>query len=257
MSPHDDVPNELWMDIFESMDVPQDLHAVILTCKKFYMCGVRALLRNLVWSTPKDVAANLPAWRRNSYGQDTAGHTVASDVRSLSLGVSWVPESFPVMFVDERGHERPGPLPQNRFPINEDEDVPENINHPEPVMANTILTRSIRYYQIADRQKFASSTLYEQMCSRIISFSNLEKLECKDMVFTDQLFSVIHSLPALRKLSIELCLFPSRQTMSNWDHSQLPITDLKLLNLRRRVTNAHEFAGNNGKFWGFRLHTHN
>ncbi|THH21856.1 hypothetical protein EUX98_g8263 [Antrodiella citrinella] len=244
--PHDDVPNELWMDIFEAMDVPQDLHAVVLTCKKFYFCGIRALLRDLIWSNPKDVAANLPAWG-NRYARNenaVVEPLLATDVRSLCLGVSCVPDTFQVTFVDESGQEHDGPL--HVIDIDQDHDAP-----PEPA-AHLTLKRSLRYYQLAERTHFATISLYSQMCQRIVSFTNIEKLECKNLVFTDELFGVIHSLPALRKLYVELCLFPPRQAIQARDHTLLPITELKLLNLRRRVTQGHEFAaGVNGALNGF------
>ncbi|TCD71040.1 hypothetical protein EIP91_000539 [Steccherinum ochraceum] len=242
MSPHDDVPNELWMDIFETMDVPQDLHAVVLSCKKFYVCGIRALLRNLIWSNPHDVATNLPIWSNNN-----ADHLLVADVRSLVLGVSGVPESCGVTFIDEDGRKRRGPIPHALHPMMHLDDQDD---HVDPVVAQSTLMRTLRYYQIADRHAFAAQSLYTRMCQRMVTFVNLERLECRDLVFTDELFGVIHHLPALRQLHIELCLFPPRQAVQSRDHSALPLTELKLLNLRRRVTHVHEFAGNNGGLMG-------
>lgn len=252
MSPHDDVPNELWMDIFESMDVPQDLHAVVLSCKKFYFCGIRALLRNLVWTSPKDVAANLPAWKTLTDERDGQGteRSLADDVRSLVLGVSTVPLSFAVSFVDENGVEDKGPYAcGSTGPMLGHLDFPDIVAQDQAnTAANASLMRTLRYYQLAGRLAFATSGLYTQMCQRITTFVNLEKLECRDLLFTDDLFAVIHALPGLRTLYVELCLFPSRGAVQNWDHTVLRITDLKLLNLRRRMAHTHEFVGNNGGF---------
>ncbi|KAH8089888.1 hypothetical protein BXZ70DRAFT_495344 [Cristinia sonorae] len=237
--PHDKVPNELWMDIFESMDAPQDLHSVVLTCKKFYFCGIRALLRDIIWSTPSHVLTNLPIWANQGQGPGQGqGKDVdrpsqlAADVRSLCLNISTVPSSYPCTFIDEYGGATQGPLDPALYAEDDQNQL----------LLSMGMLRSLMYYRIAERHYFATPPLYLTMCRRIASFTNLERLECRDLIFTDNLLEVIHSLPALRSLEIELCIFPSRQVMKTRDHSVLPITELKLLNLRRRVTQGHGFA---------------
>ena len=86
------VPAELWMNIFELMDSPSDLNAVVRTCKAFRRFATRALHRNLIWVCPEQVVANLPLWNA-----DTG---MCPGVKFLEFGVSTVPDDVPATFVD-------------------------------------------------------------------------------------------------------------------------------------------------------------
>ncbi|KAK7685108.1 hypothetical protein QCA50_011947 [Cerrena zonata] len=80
---------------------------------------------------------------------------------------------------------------------------------------------------------YANENLYVRVINLLCEFTNLSTLTCKNMLLTDAIFGAIHFLEHLRALHIDNCVLPSRQT--EWDHSELPITELTLLNLRRRI----------------------
>ena len=57
------VPAELWMNIFELMESSADLNSVVRTCRAFHRYATRALHRHLIWKRAEDVVANLPLWQ--------------------------------------------------------------------------------------------------------------------------------------------------------------------------------------------------
>ncbi len=219
LNPSEDVPAEMWMAIFEELSISKDLHSVLLTCRKFHSYAIRALHRNVIWKTPTHLAHNLPLW--------SAEPRMALDVKSLEVHVSSLPEFYTVRFVGVNGQTIVGPL--------------TNAGIPPSDLQNWPLSKSLNYYQLLRKYTYASRNLYDHMTTRITTFTNLESLVFRNLLFTDKLFAVIHTLPNLRKLHIEMCLFPGRNSCALRDHSVLPITDLTLVNLRRRIHNVHGF----------------
>ena len=89
------VPAELWMNIFELMESPADLNAIVRTCRAFHRYGTRALHRTLIWRSPEDVVANLPLWDIDP--------GMYPGVKSLELRVSTVPDDVPATLVTRDG----------------------------------------------------------------------------------------------------------------------------------------------------------
>ena len=266
------VPAELWMNIFELMESPADLNAIVRTCRAFHRYGTRALHRTLIWRSPEDVVANLPLWDIDP--------GMYPGVKSLELRVSTVPDDVPATLVTRAGdlvRRNPPDPPVAPMPNLQHPHAHPHAQPPVPVLvppfwhpgqhihwqddivgggwaadwiadqvhnmqqAQTSPERkSVKYYKLY--QHFASATLYDGMLARIEGFVNLESLAFRDVIFTDSLFGTIHALPNLRKLRLEFCLFPSRNSLTARDHSTLPITELTLLNLRRQVVRGGDTA---------------
>lgn len=201
----EDVPAELWMGIFESMSTPADLYSVVRTCRAFYTYAIRPLHRHLIWKDALEVARNLPLWDDKPQ--------MWTNVETLRLEVSTMPEYQGGVFVNVNGDE---------YTIDH---VPQN--------GQFSFTSALDPFFTVDRS-YASQELYDRITHRIATFSHLSEFTCKHILITDRFFSVIHTLPALRKLHVENCILPARNAIAQRDHSVLPITDLTLLNLRRR-----------------------
>ncbi|KAI0073230.1 hypothetical protein K474DRAFT_1649839 [Panus rudis PR-1116 ss-1] len=210
----EDVPTELWMNIFESMDNPTDLCSVILTCRKFYECGIRSLYRNLRWMDPIAISSGLHAWDESPQ--------LCNDVRSLKFGVSTIPAWYPATFVGARGT-----VFSSQF-----------MGPPDGRAVHPI---SMGFFRSGLSQDlFAHGPFYDTILARVATFTNLSRLILKDLLFTDRLYSTIYSLPALRHLHIESCVSPRRQSLTERDPTTLPITELTLLNLRRALVSLAE-----------------
>lgn len=82
---------------------------------------------------------------------------------------------------------------------------------------------------------YADENFYLQIIDLICEFENLSMLTCKNMLLTNAIFTAFYFPEHLRTLHIENCVLPPRETLHEWNHSDLPITELTLLNLRRRV----------------------
>lgn len=218
LKPAEDVPAEMWMAIFEELHVPADLYGVLLTCRKFHSYAIRALHRNVVWRSPTHVATNLPLW--------SAEPRMAADVKSLEIHISTLPEFYNARFVRLDG--------VMRHP------VPGAVNPPHRI-EEWPLSKSLSYYRLLEKYIFATRNLYDSMTTRMFTFTFLKSLVFRNLLFTDDLFKLLHSLPSLRSLHIEMCLFPGRSSCEPRDHSVLPITDLTLLNLRRRIQHLHGY----------------
>lgn len=215
----EDVPPELWMEIFEWLPLSSDLYNVMRTSKRFYNPAIRALHRNVVWKTPQGLAHNLPVWDANP-GMNVATH-------SLELRISMLPPTICGYTVDLSG--------KSSLEFNDDfEDGADHI----------FFWRDTMGYHFGHCIYFASQSLHNAMITRIASFINLENLAFTDMVVTNAHFVMIHSLPRLRALRFEFCVFPYQggSGYQALDHSTLPITELTLLNIRRRITELQPLA---------------
>ncbi|KAI9061556.1 hypothetical protein FKP32DRAFT_1594352 [Trametes sanguinea] len=211
------VPVEIWLEIFEQVPARADLHSVSITCRKFHGLTNRALHRDLVWVKPIHVHRSLPVWDANP-GMDAA-------VRSLVLGVSTVPRRVYVPMVDLNG---------NMTPASERDQS-----------ASTIMA-TLRHYKLNTESKggFASRALHDAMFTRIMAFTNITSLTFTNMLVYDMHFELIHSLPLLRNLRLEFCLFQEKVGSKKLNHATLPITELTMVNLRRKCSAflAHQVA---------------
>ncbi|KAF9237722.1 hypothetical protein BU15DRAFT_88582 [Melanogaster broomeanus] len=73
-------PNELWMNVFEELDSPSDLAAVVRTNKLFRSLGQRILYNHVIWTDPRKFVENYPFLHATP-----ALHAVP---RTLTLGIS-------------------------------------------------------------------------------------------------------------------------------------------------------------------------
>lgn len=59
----DDIPAEVWQEIFSFVSRSTDILNVMLASKRFYMLALRTLHHTVVWRHPADVAQSMPFWR--------------------------------------------------------------------------------------------------------------------------------------------------------------------------------------------------
>ncbi|GBE89284.1 hypothetical protein BKA93DRAFT_807214 [Sparassis latifolia] len=208
----DDVPAEIWMEIFEWLPSSADLYNVLLTCKTFCALTVRALHRDVTWHKPEEFAQDLPAWDTNQ-GMDAVTH-------SLKIGFSFVPPAL------------------NGWVVHLDGSSTYRWRNDLIGIDTVRLYNTVQYYAL-HKTSFASQPLYDEMFTRISSFTNLQNLTFYNVIFYNRHFALIHELPGLRTLRLELCVFPNRARSRFFDHSTLPITELTMLNLRRRIAENH------------------
>ncbi|KAI0363436.1 hypothetical protein BV20DRAFT_975709 [Pilatotrama ljubarskyi] len=206
------IPAEIWLDILDQVPSTADLHSMSVTCKKFHDLSLRALHRDLIWTKPEHVARSLPLWDAHQ-GMDVA-------VRSLELGVSTVPPGTLVSMIGLDGNPEAPPPNAPRLPEN-----------------GAYLRGTMAYYHLHDESRggFASRALHDAMIRRINTFTNISSLTFTNMLVYDMHFALIHSLPQLRSLRLELCIFQDQFGSQTFNHATLPITELTLLNVRRRV----------------------
>ncbi|EMD34604.1 hypothetical protein CERSUDRAFT_116769 [Gelatoporia subvermispora B] len=205
----DKIPADVWMEVFGHINHPQTLLNVSLASKAFCDFAFRALHRHLIWRKPQDAVASISVFGNNPGLQIY--------VRTLCVGVSTLPEPLGGFIVDENGEiaqRAPGDI--------------AGIDH-------TRLNNSLRYYSSEPSPLFASRALHDSMINRIAGFASLANLTFFNVIFTHQHFTLFHSLPRLRKLHLEFCIFPLRSRSPSLDHSTLSLTELTMLNLRRRL----------------------
>ncbi|OSD02569.1 hypothetical protein PYCCODRAFT_1410495 [Trametes coccinea BRFM310] len=215
------VPVEIWLEIFEQIPTRADLHSVSIACKKFHGLTNRALHRDLVWVKPMHVYRSLPVWDANP-GMDVA-------VRSLVLGVSTVPKRVYVPIVDLDGN-----MTRASECASSDAENGSDID------------ATLKHYKLDAESKggFASRALHDAMFTRITTFRNITCLTFTNMLVCDMHFALIHNLPLLRNLRLEFCLFQDKLGSKTFNHATLPITELTMVNLRRKCSAffAHQVA---------------
>ncbi|KZT07883.1 uncharacterized protein LAESUDRAFT_650157 [Laetiporus sulphureus 93-53] len=197
------VPAEIWIEIFQLLSLPSDLYSVMRSCKRFHDLAIRSIHRHVIWRTPEQMAHNLPVWDANE------GMHLAT--RTLELGVSLLPGHCSGFVVDFGG-------------------LPIHMRSRE---------RNFLRSQFPEQQSYASPNLHRAMLQRITSFGNLENLTFYGLLLTPEHFKLIHALPLLRALHVDSCVVPCRSTAQTLSHQTLPITELALLNLRRRGPDPH------------------
>ncbi|KAI0747218.1 hypothetical protein C8Q80DRAFT_1271995 [Daedaleopsis nitida] len=202
------VPAEIWLEIFELVPKSSDLHSVSVACRKFHQLSFRAMHRDLVWTNAKRVANNLAMWNE----PDNAG--MAALVRSLVLGVTRLPRTpgFSYRAVDVDG-----------TIVHED-------NLPHGDMTNRLLTSRIGLHEPG--RSYMSAALSDAMWTRVTAFAVLSSLVLANLYVVEDHFKLIHSLPQLRSLHIDSCVFHA-DASRGYNHTVLPITELTMLNVRR------------------------
>jgi len=78
----EDIPDDVWIDIFENVDDPAQLAILVRTCHRFRSLASNLLLRDLRWSKMESTYRNLQAWS-NVY----QGVTVLP--RKLTVGIAF------------------------------------------------------------------------------------------------------------------------------------------------------------------------
>ncbi|KIJ63012.1 hypothetical protein HYDPIDRAFT_93231 [Hydnomerulius pinastri MD-312] len=205
-------PSELWMHVFEELDSPRDLAAVVRTNKRFQALGERVLYRNVIWTNPRTFVKNY-----HFLADNPALHTVP---RSLTLGISQMYNHI---------------------------DRIEQINRArgviQPTGETTTIPRSSRSSDVRVLEEvgivspiefLASEHLAEIIYNQSARFINLKELNFVGMVLPDTFYSFVHHFPALEKLRIEDCTPPIRPVPTSLHPKDLPITELTILGLRGR-----------------------
>ncbi|KAI0634677.1 hypothetical protein C8Q77DRAFT_1103517 [Trametes polyzona] len=208
LTPQERVPAEIWLEILELVPATADLYCLSVTCRKFHGLATRALHRNVIWTKPVHVARSLPVWEAMP-GMDAA-------VRSLELGVtSYIPgTSIPMVDLEGAFQAWRGPARPHR------------------------LQDTFEYYRMTSEERggFASPALDSAMFARIYTFKNMSSLAFTNMLITNKHLHLVHQLPQLRSLRLELCLYDGgRGAPPLPKHTDLPITELTILNLRRCI----------------------
>jgi len=210
------LPKELWIHIFECINSPTDLTSVIRTSKIFYSLGIRLLCRCITWTDPRHFAYNLPFW--------TAHASLVDVPRSLTIGISEMTRTF-------FGFDPASAV------------VAMDGTWEQPVLASLGLPPSEPARYQSSRKPptfFASLPLYQAMNHHLSSFIKLENLAFRNTFLPENMYAIIHSLPQLRRLSLQFCTLPPRQLDLKCDNSLLPITDLTLWGLRGDARNILE-----------------
>ncbi|KAF8878773.1 hypothetical protein BD779DRAFT_1474670 [Infundibulicybe gibba] len=201
------LPQELWIAVFEAMERPTDLLAVINVCRAFRSLGIRSLYRNLQWLTPFDFTGNKSFW--NSHG----GGTMNEVPTSLTIGISYASaNSFgrfdpTIAVVDADGSWCVPPAPR--------------------------LAENMEGHTHSPQVFFASLPLYSAISDLASSFVNLQELVFHQAFLPDTIYQTIRNFPKLESLSIQYCTMPSRGNAErNSTFDTLPITHLTLWRTR-------------------------
>lgn len=123
----DDVPAEVWQEIFSLVSRSADILNVMCASKRFYMLALRALHHTIVWRNPADVTQSMPFWR------DHPGMHLA--VESLVCSV-------------------PTPLPSNSPSRGVDFTTPDDGSgrwrrHLTPAVYNDVVARMLSFKQLS------------------------------------------------------------------------------------------------------------
>ncbi|KAI0703295.1 hypothetical protein C8Q76DRAFT_697636 [Earliella scabrosa] len=192
-------PAEIWLEIFQLVPRSSDLHSASVACRKFKELTARALHRDLIWTDAKHVYQNLELWYKDE--------DMAALVRSLVLGTGTVPAGVSARVIDRDGTICEGKGYKN---------VSQAMAH-------------------GYGGTYASPMLHDAMWNRIQSFTNLSSLALTDMFVHDYHMDLIHNLAQLRYLRLEGVFLHYTITSRNFNHSKLPITELTILNVCRRM----------------------
>ncbi|RDX45360.1 hypothetical protein OH76DRAFT_1388127 [Lentinus brumalis] len=189
------VPAEIWLEIFALVPKSTDLYSLSVASRRFHDLTTRALHLDLVWLKQSHAAQNLAVWERNE-GMEPY-------VRSLEISLGCPPSTV-----------------QNALSTN---DWLFGDNTPAARLAAADVRRN--FTEATER---VTGALWE----RVQRFTNVSSLALVDMYIDKDHFRLIHSLPQLRSLRIEACVFQANAA-EGFDNRKLPITELTMLNVRR------------------------
>ncbi|KAI0699047.1 hypothetical protein C8T65DRAFT_710063 [Cerioporus squamosus] len=186
------IPAEIWLEIFALVPKSTDLYSLSVASHRFHDLTTRALHRDLVWLKQTHAEHNLAVWQRNE-GMETY-------VRSLEISLGCPPSTV---------QNAPGAsdwLLGNNSPA-----------------ARLAAANARRNYSESTEE--VTSALWE----RVQRFTNISSLALVDMYIDKDHFRLIHSLPQLRSLRLEACVFQGNAAQG-FDNRTLPITELTMLN---------------------------
>jgi len=214
------LPNELWLRIFEDNTDVLDRHnlsVIVRTCKTFYDLAIKILYRYVVWKNPISLVHCLGFLRR------VRGLNEESLVlpRSLTIGVSRMSMNGQSAIVEEDG--RVIPARRGRW-------TPTTQMERRDFTSLAVLESGDTAYDFRI-PLFASAPLYESMLDFTQLLVSLRELTFTSTVLPDTIHSLLHRFPNLRKLHLEMCALPPMVSDTDVDHTVLPITELTLKSL--------------------------
>ena len=205
-------PNELWMNVFEELDSPHDIAAVVRTNKRFRSLGTRILYRHLIWTDPLRFVRNHPYLQQN--------YSLRSVVRALTLGISTATSQL----------DRIEQLSRARAIIHLSGEI-TSLQRPNRAHEARILDE-IGIATTVDL--LASDGVTETIYYHAATFTNLRDLIFSSMVLPDSFYEFVHRFPLLDKLAIENCTAPLRPHFTTLHPRDLPITELSIIGVRGR-----------------------
>lgn len=186
------VPAEIWLEILALVSKSTDLYSLSVSSRRFHDLTTRALHRNLVWLIQRYAEQNLAVWERED-GMET-------HVRSLELS-----------------------LPSTTF-------------HHVSGTDNRLHDRSTAARIAASNASRGNHTTTElpndAVWERVHKFTNISSLAFVKMDIEVEQFRLIHALPHLRSLRLEVCVLHGNAAQE-FDNRTLPITELTMLDIRR------------------------
>jgi len=223
------LPNELWLRIFEdNTDVldRHDLSVTIRTCKTFYELAIKILYRHVVWKNPISLIHCLFFLRR------VRGLNEESLVlpRSLTIGVSRMSMNGQSAVVEEDG---------KVIPARRGRRTPTTQMERRDFTSFAILESGDTAYDFRI-PLFANAPLYQSMLDFTQLLVSLRELTFTNTVLPDTIHPLLHRFPNLRKLHLEMCAIPPTVSDANVDHAVLPITELTLRSLYYVIDVLHQ-----------------
>ncbi|KAG9311942.1 hypothetical protein JVU11DRAFT_8203 [Chiua virens] len=205
-------PNELWMSIFEELDSPEDIAALVRTNKRFNSLAIKILYRDVVWSDPLKFARSRPFLQQDP--------SLLSLTRSLTLGIS---TSIPQSDRLEQISRASGVifLTGDIAPINRPTRGHEARILDEAGVANSV-------------DLLADILVTDAMYDHALTMTNLRDLTFDNMVLPDSFYAFVHRFPQLDRLVIENCTPPFHPQSTSLHPRDLPITELTIMGLRGR-----------------------
>ncbi|KDQ53722.1 hypothetical protein JAAARDRAFT_80566 [Jaapia argillacea MUCL 33604] len=218
MSASDNVPIEIWRNIFQMLP-RSDLRNVLQANRQCHDIALPVLYRDIVWNDPVDLANHLPFW--DSHSDKTE-----------------VPRSLVVAVSPPRNWDADSGSCESSVVVGVDGPTNSNLAVDRTSLRSQNLDLSphstSRYFRYEEPELLASPYLYHRMCSIIPSFRGLDTLTFRNTVLPETFFSIVHNLPSLRTLHIQGVIFTMYAAPGTQNHRELPITELTLWGLSNR-----------------------
>ncbi|KAF8546855.1 hypothetical protein OG21DRAFT_1490750 [Imleria badia] len=194
------------MNIFEELDSPRDIAAVVRANKRFRSLGARVLCRHLIWTDPLRFV-NVLHHPSPSFSQQN--HSLRSVICALTLGISSATSQLDHI---------------------EQLSCAKAIIHVSSEI--TFLQRPTRAHEARILDEIGISTTVDLLVSdgvteaiynRASTFTNLHDLTFSPIVLPDSFYQFIHRFPLLDKLVIEDCTAPLRPRFTSLHSRDLSI----------------------------------